>query len=223
MAHRPSWLKFLASSIAVVVFVLGAAVPAALAKKPSPPKNTQLPNGRPFQLIQEMIDGLDARIDALEAAAPKAGTMWINPLAFTGTAGTVDLATVAATPGLVVSAAAAAADTLQAGLQVPLGFAITGATVCYAPGASGGFVSSIALAKNNQTPPFASSSLPTGAAIAVSPGTPTCEAMTLDTPYDPSDGVTGGPAYLAIGVSFSAVDLLTIRGIAVLLEPIAEP
>ena len=83
----------------------------------------------------------------------------------------------------------------------------------------------MALAKNNPTPPFAPSGLPTAAAIAVSPGTPICESMTLDTPYDPSDGVTGGSAYLAIGVSFPGpgVDSLTIRGIAILLVPVAGP
>jgi hypothetical protein len=221
MAHRPSWPRFLASSLAVTVCILGAAVPAALAKKPNPPNNTQLPNGRPFQLIQGMIDGLDARVDALEAAAAKGGTMWINPFDFT--AGTVGLeAAGAATPGLIVSALGVAVDTLQAGLQVPLGFAITGATVCYAPGAAGGFVSSVSIAKNSLTPPFGSSALPTAAAPSA-PSGPICESMTLDTPYDPSDGVTGGPAYLAIGVSFSAADSLTIRGIAVLLEPVAAP
>ena len=78
MPHRASWLKLLASFLAVAIFVLGAAVPAAHAKKP--PKNTQLPNGRPFQIIQGMFNDVDERLDKLEANAPKAGTMWINPL-----------------------------------------------------------------------------------------------------------------------------------------------
>src|SRR5262249_39095874 len=154
--------------------------------------------------------GLDARIDALEAAAPQAGTLWINPLALTATTGSVVLGPgLAASPGLVVTAAGAAGDDLQAGLQVPLGFAITGTMVCYAPGGAGGFVSSVALTKNNPTQPFASSNLPTAAAFGVAPLSPTCVSMTLDTPYDPSDLVAGGPAYLAIGVSFSAADALT--------------
>jgi len=54
--------------------------------------------------------------------------------------------------------------------------------------------------------------------VAVSPGTPSCTATTLTTPYDPS---AGGPAYLAIGVRFTGlVDLLSIHGIGILLEPI---
>jgi len=230
MGHRPNWLTCLTASLAAVVLALGTAVPAALAAKPNPPKNTQLPPGRPFQLIQGMINGLqsevdalDARVDALEAAAPQAGTMWINPLDLTGTLGTVSLAAaVPAAPGLVVNASGIAGDTLQAGIQVPLGFAITGATVCYAPGGIGGFVTSVALAKNNPTPPFASSPLPPATNVAVSPGTPTCTTTTLTAPYDPSDGATGGPAYLAIGVQFPGLlpDLLTIRGIGILLAPI---
>ena len=84
MRYRSSWLTLLASTLTSMVLVFGAVVPDALAKKPNPPKNTQLPNGRPFQLIQQMINGLDARIDALEAAAPQASTMWINPLDVSG-------------------------------------------------------------------------------------------------------------------------------------------
>jgi hypothetical protein len=220
MRHRSNWLTLLASAVTSTLLVVGVVVPDALAKKPDPPKNTQLPNGRPFQLIQEMIDGLDDRIEALEAAAPEAGTMWINPFDFSGTLGNVTLVPAgAAAPGLVVGALGIAVDTLQAGLQVPLGFAITGATVCYAPG-TGGFVSSVALAKNNPTPPFGSSVLAT--APVGSPGTPVCASVTLGTPYDPS---TGGPAYLAIGVSFSGLglDSLTIRGIGILLAPIGGP
>jgi hypothetical protein len=156
MPHRASWLKLLASFLAVAIFVLGAAVPAAHAKKP--PKNTQLPNGRPFQIIQGMFNDVDERLDKLEANAPKAGTMWINPLDLTPGLSTTTLSAAPfPTPGLIVSAGVA--DVLQVGLQVPLGFAIAGARVCYTPVAAAS-VSSVTLTKNNATPPFGS--IPSG-------------------------------------------------------------
>src|SRR5262245_46223466 len=114
MPHRANWLKLLAPSLAVGVFVLGAAVTVALAKQPNPPKNTQLPNGRPFQIIEGMfgdvdkrLDDVDKRLDTLESAAPKGGTMWINPLDLNTASLTLDLAPAPfASPGLVVGALA---------------------------------------------------------------------------------------------------------------------
>ncbi|MGH7535893.1 MAG: hypothetical protein ACREMG_09930 [Gemmatimonadales bacterium] len=217
MRHRSSWLTFLASSVACAGLVLGTAVPAALAKKPDPPNNTQLPNGRPFQLIQQMIDALDARIDALEAAAPQPGTMWINPLDFIGT--TVDLtAAPAATPGLVVTAAGVAADTLQAGLQIPLGFGVSYVTVCYVGGAGGGFVNSLAITQNDVVTPFSSAAVAIAVLAAPGAGVQSCVQTTALVP--PADPATGGPLYVAIGVRFSGADMLIIRGIGVQLTPL---
>lgn len=217
MRHRSSWFTVLASILAVFF----ATVPTALAKNDKPPKKTELPNGQPFKLIEQMIDGLDARVDALEAAAPTAGTMWINPLAFIETTGVVTLALAAApaaTPGLAVIGSGVALDTLQAGAQVPLGFGVTGAIVCYAAGGLGGFVSRLALAQNDVVPPFSSTTLVSTAFGAPGAGISSCvQTAALATPADPS---ADGPLYVAVGVSLSGIETLTIRGIGLLLSPL---
>jgi hypothetical protein len=219
MRHRSNWLTVLVSILVTAVFIVGVAAPAALAKNEKPPTKTSLPNGQPFKLIQQMIDGLDARIDALEAAAPQPGTMWINPLDFVSTTGSVFLGPgFAATPGLVVSAAGLADDALQAGAQVPLGFGVTGVTVCYVAGALGGFVNTVALTQNDIVPPFSSTSLVSTSLAAPLPGAESCVQTTaLVTPADPS---TGGPLYVAVGVSFSVADGLRIVGIGLQLSPL---
>ena len=215
MRYRSNWLTVVASTLATAVLVVGVGVPAALAKNNKPPKKTELPNGQPFKLIQQMIDGLDARVDALEAAAPAAGTLWINPFDLIATTGPVVLtAAPSGTPGLVV--AAAGADTLQVGAQVPPGFGVTGAIVCYIAGLGGGSVSSLALAQNDIEPPFGSVVLVNTAPPAPGAGTESCvQTAALDTPADPS---ADGPLYVAVG--FSGPGSITIRGIGLLLSPL---
>ncbi len=170
MRNRSSWLVSLTAAVACVALIVGVAVPGALGAPKGKPGVTPpgVPPGQPFIAIVNYINGLvaalDARITALEAAAPTAGPMWVNPFDFVATAGTVGLAAAGtATPGLVVSTLVLAADTLQAGAQVPRGFKVTGAMVCFTAGAGGGFVSDLTLTQNAPTCRFPST--------AVAPGT----------------------------------------------------
>jgi hypothetical protein len=212
MSGRPRWFAVLASSLAVLVLALGMAVPEALAKK-NPPKNTQLPNGRPFQLIQQMIDALDARLDALESAAPEAGLLWINPLDLRGGPGVALSLESAVSPGLVV--AGAAPDVVQAGLQVPPGFAVTGVKVCYVPGVSGSHVSSVQLLQYD-VPPTVPTVVLNDPFVAPASTDPLCVDTSTVVSVDPS---AGGPLFLSLGLSLSALDSISIRGIGLQIEP----
>ncbi|HXV85951.1 MAG TPA: hypothetical protein VD793_04595 [Gemmatimonadales bacterium] len=207
------------------VLVAGAAVPAAFGAKP-PKGDKPVPPGQPFQALLKLIEALGVRIDALEAAASQPGLLWINPLALQvpppgGTAlATASIQQVGLSGGLVVTPTQIGTAVAQAGVQVPLGFAITGVRVCYVPGVSS-FVSGIQLFQFAGPPAAPPLSLvlsdPLGA-----PGSsdPVCEDSATAVSVDPS---AGGPAYVSFPLTFGAVEPLVIFGAGLHVSPVAAP
>ena len=202
----------------------GTAVPAAFADKP-PKGNKPVPPGQPFQSLLKLLEALGVRVDALEAAAPQAGVMWINPLALQvvpgGTAGTVASfqAVGPAAGGLVLTATGAGSDTVQAGVQVPLGFVVTGVTVCYVPGAALSFVSGAQLFQF-ALPPTAAAQPLNDALGAPATAAAVCVDSATAVSVDPS---AGGPVYLSLPLSFNAGEAVIIRGVGLQLSPISTP
>jgi hypothetical protein len=216
MRNRSTWLASLISVFVCGVLAVGVAAPSALAAPKGKPGITPpgVPPGQPFQALQRQIDGLDKRVDVLEAAAPQPGLMWINPLDFRAGASTLSLDL--AGPGLVVTGAAAGADVVQVGLQVPLGFSVTGAKVCYVSGATS-YVSSVQLLQYGATP-----TLPPATLLSSSPAAPTANTLVCvdPTPIAGVDPSAGGAMFLSLGVTFgAAADAITIRAVGLHLEP----
>jgi hypothetical protein len=209
MGNRSSWWASVTSTFVVAVLLAGIAVPCALAK----PKEKAVPPGQPFQALQRQIDDLDARVDALESLA---GLMWINTL--DSRAGTSTLALDPAGPGLLVAGAAAGDDVLQVGLQVPLGFAITGVKVCYVSGAAGAFINNVSLLQYDTPVPLAA--LPVLTEGFTDPGANelSCIDTTGAVSLDPS---SGGSVYLSLGIAFPAGDVIAVRAIGIQLGPVA--
>jgi len=215
MRNRSHWLRCLTFSLVSAVLLAGI-VPSALADPKGKPGVTPpgVPPGKPFQALQREINALDVRVTALEATAPQAGLMWINPLDFRA-AGASTLALDATGPGRAVTGAGAGPDTLQGGLQVPLGFAVTSAKVCYVPGPLGSFISSVQLLQYAALP-----ATPPGTAVDTafvsSPGALSCVDTTPAVSVDPS---AGGALYLSLGVSFSGAEAIVIRAVGLELAP----
>src|SRR5215831_3442941 len=207
MPRRSTPALLLAALLAAVV-VTAAAVPSALAAPKGKPGVTPpgVPPGQPFQ-------------------APQPGLMWINPLeltlGFSSTSTAVlDLVGSGTQQGLVVTSTGLTADVLQTGLQVPLGFAITGVRVCYASGATGSFVNAAQLVEFT-VPPTLPGATPLNDVLS-SPGnaTTTCADTTSAVSVDPS---AGGPVYLSLGLTFTANEALVIRGVGLHLSPVSHP
>jgi len=226
MPRRSTPALLLAALLAAVV-VTAAAVPSALAAPKGKPGVTPpgVPPGQPFQTLQKEIDGLTTQVQALQATAPQPGLMWINPLeltlGFSSTSTAVlDLVGSGTQQGLVVSSTGLTADVLQTGLQVPLGFAITGVRVCYASGATGSFVNAAQLVEFT-VPPTLPGATPLNDVLS-SPGnaTITCVDTTSAVSVDPS---AGGPVYLSLGLTFTANEALVIRGVGLHLSPVSHP
>ncbi len=220
------YARWISTVCACAVLVAGAAFPASAAPKGKPGVTPPgVPPGQPFQALQKQIDALAGRVKALEAAAPKAGVMWIDPLSLSlpGTSlGTTSLDPVAtgAQQGLAITGAAVGTDVVQVGLQVPLGFAVTGVTVCYLSGANGSSVNNAQLVQF-AVPPALPPAVPLTQALAA-PGTnvTSCVETTTAVSVDPS---AGGPVYLSLGLNFTAIETIVIRGVGLQLEPSAAP
>jgi hypothetical protein len=216
MRNRSSWLLSVIAVSVCAVLVLGAAIPSAVAAPKGKPPTTPpgVPPGQPFQALQKQIDALSIRVKALEDAAPQPGTMWINPLEFRAGGSTLGLDV--AGPGLSVTAGAGGVYVAQVGVQVPLGFSITGATVCYVPGASSS-LSSIQILQYGATPALPPSTVlnevPTGAPAAGAVG---CVSTTTAISVDPS---AGGAVFLSPGLTFTAADTIVIRSVGLNLTP----
>jgi hypothetical protein len=216
MRNRSSWLLSVIAVSVCAVIVVGAGLPSAFAAPKGKPPTTPpgVPPGQPFQALQKQIDtlgaavtDLDARVDALEAAAPTAGLMWINHLAFVAVAGPPTLSIVAG-PGLQVTAAAVN-DAVQVGLQVPLGFAVKGAKVCYT--ATAAFNVQVL---QDPVPPT-SAALPLVTSLPGSSGPVVCVDTSLALPVDPS----GGGA-MSLGITLPTVaSTVVIRAVGLYLEP----
>ena len=230
MRNCSSWLVRFTVALAGVVLIAGIAVLPAQADPKGKPGVTPpgVPPGKPFQALQSEINGLTtqvntlttevttltSRVAALEALAPKPGIMWINTLDFLQK-GTSALGLDTTGPGLDVKGAGAGSDTVQVGLQVPLGFSVTGARVCYVPGTLGSFISSVALlqyAATPATPPTAVVDTP----FAASPGVLSCVDTTPAVSVDPS---AGGALYLSLGITFTAAESVVIRAVGLHLTP----
>ncbi len=216
MHDRSSWVARFASLFVCGLLVVAVGVPSALAAPKGKPGITPpgVPPGQPFQALQKEIDQLGARVTGLEAAAPQPGLMWINPLDLR--AGTSTLALDATAPGLAVSGAGAGSDVVQVGLQVPLGFAVTGVKVCYVSGTAASFLSSVQLLQYAATPVAPPASL-----VSQSPAAPLASTLTcLDTtPIAGVDPSAGGAMFLSLGVTFNAAEAIVVRAVGLHLEP----
>ncbi len=214
MRDRSRWVLGLAVTLVGVALVLVVAGPPALAAPKGKPGVTPpgVPPGQPFRALQKEIDALQGQIDALK---PQPGLMWINPLDLL--AGSSALALNATTAGLDV-ATGVVGDVLQVGLQVPLGFNVTGAKVCYQEGAQGAFVSGVALLQNpSPVPTAAPAALVTTSFAAPGVGVVACLDTSPAISVDPS---AGGALFLELQITpalFS--DVITIRAIGIQLEP----
>jgi hypothetical protein len=214
VGRRKPW-TYLTALLASAVLIVGLGAPAALAKgKPGggPPG---VPPGQPFQALQKEIDALAARVTTLEAAAPQPGLMWINPLDLR--AATSAVALDATGPGLDVTSAGAGSDVVQVGLQVPLGYAVTGVRVCSVSGTASSYVSSVQLLQYAATPTTPPALLASGAPGAPGASTLTCFDTTPIVGVDPS---AGGAMFLSLGITFTAADTVVVRAVGVHLEPV---
>jgi hypothetical protein len=217
MRKRQSWPALVTALVVGSALVAGTAaagppggVPPGKGPKPVPP-------GVPFQTLLKLIEGI----------APQPGLLWIDALALQvpppgGTAGaTAAVQEVGLSGGLVVTPAVAGSAVVQAGVQVPLRFAITGVTVCYVPTAAS-FVSGIQLFQFAVPPPGMTQ--PLNDALAAPGGTdPVCVDSTTAVSVDPS---AGGPVYVSLPLALGAggaADALVIFGVGLHISPIPAP
>src|SRR5262249_45965940 len=151
--NRSSWRAWVTRVLAGVVLITGITVAAAQADPKGKPGITPpgVPPGRPFQALQKEIDALSTRVTTLEALAPQSGLMRVNPLDFLAR-GSSRLGRAPSGRGLAAAGAAAGSDTLQAGLPWPWGFSVSGARVCYVPGALGSSLTCVPLFQYAATP-----------------------------------------------------------------------
>jgi hypothetical protein len=215
------WKRSITTTAAAALVVGALASLAHAAPKGKPPVTPPgVPPGQPFQALQKQIDALDGRLDALEAAAPQPGTMWINLLDLKAGAAASSLDAMAA--GLVLTAAAAGSDVAQAGLQVPLGFAVTGVTVCYVSGAAGSFIDTVQLLELAVPPavPPVTTVLASSAPAPPPVGSSDCVDAETAAAVDPS---AGGPVFLSLGLTYTAAEAVTLWAIGVQLQPTAGP
>jgi hypothetical protein len=228
MRNRQSWQAFVTALVVGSALVAGAAVPAAFGAKP-PKGDKPVPPGQPFQALQKQIDALGVRVDALEAAGPQEGLLWINPLALQTplSGGLPGIATAsfetigaAGSAGLVLTATGAGNAVVQAGVQVPLGFVITGVRVCYVPGPTLSFVSGAQLFQF-AVPPVVPPAQPLNDLL---PAPVSTAALCVDSgtvvSVDPS---AGGPVYVSLPLTFTAAEAVIIRGVGLHLSPISAP
>jgi hypothetical protein len=209
MRNRSTWLVSVIAVSVCAVLVIGAAVPFAFAAPKGKPGVTPpgVPPGQPFQALQKQIDALAVRVKALEDAAPQPGLMWINPLDFVAVAGAPAILAVAG-PGLQVTGAIG--DVVQVGLQVPLGFAVTGARLCY----NSALASSVNVQLLQDTdPPGVSAGLLGSSSSATAPPV-VCVDTTLTSSVDPSAG-----GAMSLWLTFTAADTIVIRSVGLSLTP----
>jgi hypothetical protein len=228
MRNRQSWRAFVTAVVVGSALVAGTAVPAAFAAKP-PKGDKPVPPGQPFQALLKLIEALGARVDALEAAAPQEGLLWINPLALQTplSGGVPGIATAsfeaigpAGSAGLVLTASGAGSDVVQAGVQVPLGFVITGVRVCYVPGPALSFVSGVQLFQFAAVPTVPPAQ-PLNDLLAAPGSTAVlCVDSATVVSVDPS---AGGPVYLSLPVTFNGAEAVIIRGVGLHLSPVSAP
>ena len=226
MRSSSKGVRWLSTVCACAVLMAGVASPALAVPKGKPGVTPPgVPPGQPFQALQKQIDALAGKVKALEAAAPKAGVMWVDPLGLSpaGTSTTsvaLDLVGSGAQQGLVVGGSGAGDDVVQVGLQVPLGFAVAGVRVCYQAGPTGSSVSSAQLLQFGVPPALQPASPLNQSLTGLDAGETDCVDTTATVSANPS---TGGPLYLSLGLHFTAAEAVVIRGVGLLLAPVAGP
>jgi hypothetical protein len=102
---------------------------------------------------------------------------------------------------------------------VPLGFVVTGVTVCYGPGAALSFVSGAQLFQFALPPTATTQPLNDALGAPASPAALCVDSATAVS-VDPS---AGGPVYLLLPLSFNAAEAVTIHGVGLQLAPISAP
>lgn len=189
--------------------------------------------GNPLAALQEQINGLDVRLDALEATGNAPAVMWIEHLDFLSGDPT-DLTTSfnstssgigGGLAGLIITSASVG-DTFPAGgnkviekaIQVPPRFTVTGVRLCYewSAGATSN-ITQIRLAQV-QDPPSSALVLLDDATVQPNVG-PAENSVCVDsaaTSVDPSLGAVLLGLRLNIG---DTADRLVLRGVALHLAP----
>lgn len=99
---------------------------------------------------------------------------------------------------------------------MPLGFAVTGAKVCYVSGALASFISSVQLVQYGATPTVPPATLVNQSFAAPLATTLSCLDTTPITGVDPS---AGGAMFLSLGITFNAAEAIVIRAVGLHLEP----
>lgn len=212
------------------IFAVSAVAPMAFAK---PRGGSGLPPGpgNPFAALQQQIDALDLRVDAIEAAAAESALMWIEHLDFLSGDSTVLTTSFRSTnsgvgsglSGLIITSSTlgntdsvSGNKVVEKSIQVPPRFLITGVRVCYewSAGAASNIVQ-IRLAQV-EDPPSTALVLLDDATVQPNAG-PICVNSTAPaTPIDPSLG--------AVLLSFrintgNVADTLVLRGVGLHLIP----
>jgi hypothetical protein len=222
MDTRSRGRRSVTTVVVAAVLIIGSFAPVAhAAPKGKPPVTPPgVPPGQPFQALQKQIDALDVRLDALEAVAPQAGIMWINQLDLKAGAAVSSLDAV--TAGLVLTAAGAGGDVARTGLEVPLGYGLTGVTVCYVSGASGSFIDAVEVVEHTvpSTFPPTTTVLASSAPVPPAAGSSSCVHAETAAAVDPS---AGGPLFLSLGLAYTGADAVTIDAIGIYLEPLGAP
>lgn len=192
--------------------------------------------GNPLAALQEQINGLDARLDALEAAGNAPALMWIEHLDFLSGDPTVVTTSFRSTSsgvggglsGLIVTSSTIGGvdsfngnKVIEKAIQVPPHFTITGVRLCYewSTGATSN-ITQIRLAQVQDPPSAANVILDDATAQpTVGPAAPTDNSVCVDstaTSVDPSLGAVLLSLRLNIG---DIADTLVLRGVALHLAP----
>jgi hypothetical protein len=109
---------------------------------------------------------------------------------------------------------------VQAGLQVPPGFAVTGVKVCFLPGPAGSRVSGAQLFQFAVPPLVPPVTALDEAFAAPASSASTCIESTGTVSVDPS---AGGPLYVSLGLTFTAGESVVIRGVGLHVQPVTGP
>jgi hypothetical protein len=162
------------------------------------------------------IANLNSRLSAIETRFG-AGVLWLDHLALLPGDSTVTTAfdANAALGGLVIGSTSTGGagvngpKVVATGLLVPLGYDITGVTVCYQLSSTGSFIDSVRL-DQLQSPPTGVTAVSNVAVSAPGSVGPACVSSAASSPVDPATGAVRVNLGLTFGATTDTITLLAV-------------